>query len=146
MALFSTKELYREARWTCHPGHVVLCRPRRGQTAEQKRATIAYLQGLQAADGGFVPGQAKPPSTLRSTSSALRALQHFGGEPRPDGVRPVRGELLRQGDRRLRGSARGHARRDQHGHRGHGRCGTEAAARALRRACQPVPGQHARTF
>lgn len=57
----------------------------RGQTVEQKKATIAYLQSLQQADGGFIGAVAPPikvPSGLRATSSALRALKYFGGEPR----------------------------------------------------------------
>jgi prenyltransferase beta subunit len=58
-----------------------------GQTAEQKKETVAYVQSLQAADGGFLParapsGQPQPPSSVRATSSALRALKYFGGEPR----------------------------------------------------------------
>lgn len=58
----------------------------RAQSADEKKATIAYLQGLQQADGGFLPAAAKPAgdgtskSSLRSTSSALRALKYFGGE------------------------------------------------------------------
>jgi prenyltransferase beta subunit len=59
----------------------------RSQTAEQKQATIAYLQGLQATDGGFLPAQPRaqdrsPRSSLRATSGALRALKYFGGEPK----------------------------------------------------------------
>ncbi len=60
----------------------------RGQTPEQKKATIAYLQSLQAADGGFLPSKAEPKgdaeikSSLRATSSAVRALKYFGGEPK----------------------------------------------------------------
>jgi prenyltransferase beta subunit len=47
------------------------------------------LRGLQAADGGFLPAATDPAgnkltkSSLRSTSSALRALKYFHGEP-PD--------------------------------------------------------------
>jgi prenyltransferase beta subunit len=49
------------------------------QTPEQKKETIAYLQKLQNADGGFaaMPGGK---SSLRATSSALRALKYFGGD------------------------------------------------------------------
>jgi prenyltransferase beta subunit len=60
----------------------------RAQSAEEKKATIAYLQGLQTADGGFLPAAPDPASnrltksSLRSTSSALRALKYFGGAPR----------------------------------------------------------------
>jgi hypothetical protein len=55
--------------------------PVRAQTADQKKATIAYLQKLQQKDGGFAPAADKPKSSLRATSSALRALKYFGGEP-----------------------------------------------------------------
>jgi prenyltransferase beta subunit len=57
------------------------------QTPEEKKASIAFLRKLQAEDGGFLPapaGTAKTPasSSLRATSSALRALKYFGGSPR----------------------------------------------------------------
>jgi hypothetical protein len=55
--------------------------PVRAQTADQKKTTIAYLQKLQQKDGGFAPAADKPKSGLRATSSALRALKYFGGEP-----------------------------------------------------------------
>jgi len=73
---------------------VVCLVPVRGQTPEQKQATITYLQNLQAADGGFLPaspGKAgeREQSSLRATSSALRALKYFGGAPRdPAACRP----------------------------------------------------------
>jgi hypothetical protein len=60
--------------------------PARGQPPEARKATIAYVQSLQAKDGGFLPavpaaaGKTKARSTLRATSSALRALKYFGGE------------------------------------------------------------------
>jgi prenyltransferase beta subunit len=56
----------------------------RAQSAEEQQATITYLRGLQADDGGFRPTAADPAakSSLRSTSSALRALKYFHGEPR----------------------------------------------------------------
>jgi hypothetical protein len=62
--------------------------PAQGQTPEQKKATITYLQKLQTADGGFLSAAPDPNSSkrdtpsLRATSSALRALKYFGGEPR----------------------------------------------------------------
>lgn len=62
--------------------------PAGGQTADQRQATIAYLRDCQQADGGFVPAKASPAqngtakSSLRASSAALRALKHFGGEPR----------------------------------------------------------------
>lgn len=57
------------------------------------RQTAGYLRGLQAADGGFLPGLAEgtvsgaraavpPHSSLRATLAALRALRAFGGEVR----------------------------------------------------------------
>jgi prenyltransferase beta subunit len=58
----------------------------RAQAAEDRKATVAWLRGLQAADGGFLPAAPDPAgvrlskSSLRSTSSALRALKYFGGE------------------------------------------------------------------
>jgi hypothetical protein len=54
--------------------------PLHGQTPEQKKVTIAYLQKLQNKDGGFRPNAASEMSSLRATSSALRALKYFGGE------------------------------------------------------------------
>jgi prenyltransferase beta subunit len=74
-------------------GLVLLCAgsllfPARGQTPDQKQATIAYLQNLQAADGGFLPaGPTKSPgeapkSSLRASSAAVRALKYMGGQPR----------------------------------------------------------------
>jgi prenyltransferase beta subunit len=51
-----------------------------GQTAEQKKATISYLQKLQNRDGGFRPNAGVESSSLRATSSALRAMKYFGGE------------------------------------------------------------------
>jgi prenyltransferase beta subunit len=53
-----------------------------GQSAPQKQATIAYVRKLQGDDGGFrLAADAKQPS-VRATSSALRALKYFGGQPR----------------------------------------------------------------
>jgi prenyltransferase beta subunit len=60
--------------------------PARAQTADEKKATIAFLHGLQSADGGFLAAVPDPKSnrpnkpSLRATSSALRALKYFGGE------------------------------------------------------------------
>jgi prenyltransferase beta subunit len=56
--------------------------PVRGQSTDQKKATVAFLQNLQTRDGGFrlAPGQGA--SGVRATSSALRALKYFGGGPR----------------------------------------------------------------
>lgn len=57
------------------------------QTPEQKQATVAYVQSLQTAEGGFLPAQPKPGEKplapgLRASSSALRALKYFGGAPK----------------------------------------------------------------
>ncbi|OAI41447.1 hypothetical protein AYO40_03045 [Planctomycetaceae bacterium SCGC AG-212-D15] len=66
-----------------------------GQTAEEKKATVAYLRSLQVEgkEGGFVsrpPGRdgKKEVPTLRATSAAIRALKYFGGEmPREQAAR-----------------------------------------------------------
>ena len=66
---------------------VAITVPVRGQTADDKKATIAYLRALQTANGGFLPAAQDPKldraprSSLRATSSAIRALKYFGGEP-----------------------------------------------------------------
>jgi len=58
----------------------------RAQTAAGKKATIAYLQGLQTKSGGFLPGQPQGVSgrlvkpSLRATTAAVRALKYFGGK------------------------------------------------------------------
>jgi prenyltransferase beta subunit len=49
-------------------------------TAEPTKDTIRYLQKLQNPDGGFRPDPTKEKSSLRATSSAIRALKYFGGE------------------------------------------------------------------
>ncbi len=62
-------------------GLAVCLSPVRGQTADEKKAAIAYLQALQTDSGGFLPARddkAKP--GLRATSAALRALKYLGGE------------------------------------------------------------------
>ena len=56
--------------------------PAWGQTEEQRKTTVAYLQDCQQPDGGFVPSKTAPRSSLRASSAALRALKYFGGEPR----------------------------------------------------------------
>jgi hypothetical protein len=56
--------------------------PARGQTADEKKATVAYLRSLETKEGGYrLTAQAAPPS-LRATTAALRALGYCGGEPR----------------------------------------------------------------
>lgn len=49
------------------------------EVPETSRATVAYLQKLQTAEGGFVAEAGKTKPSLRATSSALRALKYFGG-------------------------------------------------------------------
>ena len=55
------------------------------QTPDQKQQTVALLQALQAPDGGFRPAfgndakAAEAKSSLRASTSALRALKYFGG-------------------------------------------------------------------
>lgn len=63
-------------------GAAVCLGPVRGQTLEQKQATVAMLRGLQTSEGGFrpAPGDAKALPGLRATSAALRALKYSGGE------------------------------------------------------------------
>jgi hypothetical protein len=56
--------------------------PVRGQSADQKKATIAFLQNLQTRYGGFRQAPGDGPPGVRATSSALRALRYFGGKPR----------------------------------------------------------------
>lgn len=57
-----------------------------GQTADEKKATIKFLTGLQQPDGGFISApvdpksDAKPRSSLRATSAAVRAIKYLGGE------------------------------------------------------------------
>ena len=69
-------------RRTLSAGIVLLfvAAPVLGQSADQKKATIAYLQKLQNKDGGFRPSASVAASSLRATSSALRALKYFGGD------------------------------------------------------------------
>ena len=52
--------------------------PARAQTPEQKKATIAYIRGLQQKDGGFAPAAGQDKSSLRATSAAARVLKYFG--------------------------------------------------------------------
>jgi prenyltransferase beta subunit len=59
---------------------LLVAAPALGQTADQKKATIAYLQKLQNKDGGFRPNEGAEKSSLRATLAALRALKYFGGE------------------------------------------------------------------
>lgn len=60
----------------------------RAQSAKERQATVAYLQNLQNADGGFADhaamanGTRRGESSLHATVAAVRALHYFGGEPR----------------------------------------------------------------
>jgi prenyltransferase beta subunit len=57
-----------------------LAAPAQGQTAAEKKATVAYLQSLQQKSGGFAASKAADQASVRATSSALRALKYFGGQ------------------------------------------------------------------
>jgi hypothetical protein len=52
--------------------------PARAQTADQKKATVAYVRGLQQKDGGFAPAAGQDRSSLRATSAAARVLKYCG--------------------------------------------------------------------
>ena len=54
----------------------------RAQAPDERRATAAYLQKLQNADGGFSTSAGPAGSDVRATVSAVRALKYFGSEPR----------------------------------------------------------------
>jgi prenyltransferase beta subunit len=66
----------------------ISCIPGQAQTAEEKQATIRFLQDLQKPSGGFLAGPENPKikrptgPSLRATNAALRALKYFGGQPR----------------------------------------------------------------
>jgi prenyltransferase beta subunit len=59
---------------------LLLSVPVHAQTADEKKATVAWLRKLQADEGGFRPAAGQAPAGLRATTSALRALKYFGGE------------------------------------------------------------------
>jgi hypothetical protein len=52
---------------------------------EADSATVRFLRARRNDDGGYPnmprPGHQPPPSSLRATASALRALKYLGGEP-----------------------------------------------------------------
>jgi prenyltransferase beta subunit len=66
----------------------ISCIPAQAQTAEEKQATIRFLQDLQTPSGGFLAGPENPKikrptvPSLRATNAALRALKYFGSQPR----------------------------------------------------------------
>jgi hypothetical protein len=75
-------------------GIVVWTAAAAGQTPEEKKATVAFLRGLQTEAGGFLTAPArgrqegKPGPSLRATLGAVRALKYFGGEvPDPKACR-----------------------------------------------------------
>jgi prenyltransferase beta subunit len=59
-----------------------------GQTPEEKKTTVAFLQDLQTPGGGFFAGPENPKikrptlPSLRATTAALRALKYFDGHAR----------------------------------------------------------------
>src|SRR5260370_1055905 len=66
----------------------VSCIQVRAQTADEKQATIRFLQDLQTPSGGFLAGPENPKikrptvPSLRATNAALRALKYFCGQAR----------------------------------------------------------------
>ncbi len=50
-----------------------------GQSVDETKATITYLQSLQTKEGGFRDNARSARPTLRGTSASLRALRYFGG-------------------------------------------------------------------
>src|SRR5438874_10677503 len=66
----------------------ISCIHAQAQTADEKQATIRFLQDLQTGSGGFLAGPENPKikrptaPSLRATNAALRALKYFGGQPR----------------------------------------------------------------
>lgn len=61
---------------------LVICLPAGAQSADEKKATVAYLQALQTKQGGFKPNATATAPSLRGTSAALRGLRYFGGAAR----------------------------------------------------------------
>jgi prenyltransferase beta subunit len=64
--------------------------PAHAQSADDSKATIAYLQALQLPDGGFSPSRpfkdAAGEPSLRATSAAVRALKYLGAKARDEGA------------------------------------------------------------
>jgi prenyltransferase beta subunit len=50
------------------------------QSADEKKASVAYIQKLQTTDGGFRADSKSEKASLRGTSSSLRAIKYFGGK------------------------------------------------------------------
>jgi len=65
---------------------VVYVTPGWSLTPEQRKATVAFLQNLQQPDGGFLPvpddSRGNVKTSVRATTTALRALKYMGGEPK----------------------------------------------------------------
>ena len=65
---------------------VLFVAPLCAQTADEKKASVAYLLTLRQADGGFLPATPNPTldqipkSSLRATSAAARAIRYLGDE------------------------------------------------------------------
>lgn len=70
--------------WLVTPALVLaLSSPLAAQRPASQPETLAYLQKLHHADGGFAPAstaRAASPSSLRATLGAVRALRYFGGQ------------------------------------------------------------------
>src|SRR5689334_17552326 len=59
-----------------------------GLPAEQRQATVRFIQGLRNEDGGYRPTAEAAPSQLAVVVSALRGLKYQGGAPvEPDRTR-----------------------------------------------------------
>lgn len=55
--------------------------PLSAQTADQKKATLDYVRGLQTPSGAFQPAMvAQQMPSLRATSAAVRAFKYLGGD------------------------------------------------------------------
>jgi prenyltransferase beta subunit len=63
-------------------GLLLVALPLHAQSDAQKKATVAYLQKLQADDGGFRADARATQSDLSATTAAFRALKYFGAAPR----------------------------------------------------------------
>jgi len=61
-------------------GCLLLLVPSLRAEAPDRKATVAYLVGLQNKDGGFRPSADVDKASLRATSSAIRAIKYLGGD------------------------------------------------------------------